>query len=66
MKRLALVLVVVLLCEVMLTEGVRSGGLATHGGKRLPTCDGKTCKADQYCDKESYTVPRCAYRQSGR
>ncbi|KAL1433996.1 hypothetical protein MTO96_001805 [Rhipicephalus appendiculatus] len=56
MKKLVLILVVVLLCELMVTEAVHPGRVsggdaAKQRGNRGPVkCGGKTCKPGQYCD----------------
>ncbi|KAL1433989.1 hypothetical protein MTO96_001798 [Rhipicephalus appendiculatus] len=59
MKRLALILVVVLLCEVMSTEAARRKSPGGAANQKRVTCGGKLCEPGDFCSDFTFP-PGCA------
>ncbi|KAL1433990.1 hypothetical protein MTO96_001799 [Rhipicephalus appendiculatus] len=66
MKKLVLILVVVLLCEVVSTQAVRRTSGGSDGRKPPIKCNGKICKSNEYCEDREEEPPHCARNFLGR
>ncbi|KAL1433991.1 hypothetical protein MTO96_001800 [Rhipicephalus appendiculatus] len=64
MKKLVLILVVFLLCELVPTEAARRPSGNSGGAKKRVMCNGKLCAPGEFC-AEFIQPPRCgAYDRS--